>query len=639
MRLRRLQALFFAALSAASAAAAEWPPISEEERKLSSVPGFPEATAVVLLDQGRLELSGKTLSSFLDVYTRIKVLKPEGKSHGTVTLLSSEFYRMKELEARVHLPGGEVLPLPPDAKFEKRYDGRYDQSVVSFALPQVGPGAIVEYRYRLYFDSVLFPAPWYFQDVIPTRRSEIVCSIPKNFVFKPHLVRRVNREVAEDVKGGATGMTGSYVMTDAAPVPDEPASPPFADLASRITFIPVAAMEAGKIPLCESWESLVKILQGDRTGGYEHARKHAATTSGKGKRLGKEAGGGRAAAEAIYRFVRDEIASEPLASLASGDRQADDMLAAGSADPLEKALLLQIMLEATDVESSLGWTRSREDGAVEPEVVNPGQFDAVVVAATIDGKRLFLDPAERRAAFGVLPPDLEGVRCLLVDGKDPEWVTTPVTASADSARRATVSLEVGADGAAKGKGTLTLSGNHAWERLAWAETKEKSLEAWRDWIASKYPGFDVSEVGVEEAVEERRVAVTFQLSQRADEAGDEASLKLAAPLAQERNPFSLTAAQRITPVRIPFPDSDAVEVTVTWPAGYKIVSQPKLRSAGGRSAKLEAAITVDDGARKATYTRRFDTLVADVDRQSYGELASTFAAAVANDAELLVVGR
>ena len=71
------------------ARASDWPAIPESEKNLASVPSLPEATAVVLSHQGRLEMSRKTLSSFIDVYQRVKVLKPGGREHGTVSIFSS----------------------------------------------------------------------------------------------------------------------------------------------------------------------------------------------------------------------------------------------------------------------------------------------------------------------------------------------------------------------------------------------------------------------------------------------------------------------------------------------------------------------------------------------------------------------
>ena len=66
---------------------------------------------------------------------------------------------MKDLEARVHLPGGKTLDLGKDAKFEKKMSTAYGRAIVTIVMPEVQPGAI--------------------QDVIPTLRSEISCSIPK----------------------------------------------------------------------------------------------------------------------------------------------------------------------------------------------------------------------------------------------------------------------------------------------------------------------------------------------------------------------------------------------------------------------------------------------------------------------------
>ncbi|MFN7973979.1 MAG: DUF3857 domain-containing protein [Acidobacteriota bacterium] len=621
-----------------AALAGDWPQIPDAERKLASVAGFPEAPAVVLFRQGHLELSGKTLSSYLDVYTRVKVLKPEGKPHGTVTLFSSDFYRMKDLEARVHLPDGKVVDLPPDAKFEKKFDAKYDRAIVAFALPEVAPGAIVEYRYRVYFDSVLFPEPWYFQDVIPVAHSEVSCTIPKSFVFKPEVVKTITGEIKQDVAGSATGVTSTLVAGDVPPVPDEPGAPPFADLATRVTFLPVAANAGGKVPLLESWGSLVHMIQGDRTAGYEYARKHAMTATLRGKKIANEAGGGLAGARAIYAFVRDQVTTQPFLSVANRQRQGDDILSKGAGDDLEKALLLQIMLDGAGIESSLGWTLPRELGEIETSIVNPAQFGAVILEATIDGKSTLLYPGDPSLAFGTLPPGLEGVPCLLVDRKEPEWIETPQTPAVDSARIARLDLAVAPDGVVSGTGTLTLTGNHGWERLRWKDTAELTRDAWQKWLAGKLAGFDVREVAVDEDVEARRVSVTFSIAQRPDEVVDrEASVPVAAPFAQTRNPFTLPPSERRTPVVVTFPDSEQLEIVVRVPPGWKIASRPKLRSVDGRVGKLETKLDEDAAASRIVLTRRLDVLATRIGRDAYPDLVALFRETVASDAEVLVL--
>ena len=114
-----------------------WPDIPEKDRALVDVSDFPNSAAVILLREGRVFLSEDSRSSYLEVYTRMKILTQEGVEYGSISLASSDYMRVKNLKGRTHLPGGKVVDLPKDATFEKEYSNYYGSSVVSCAMPEV----------------------------------------------------------------------------------------------------------------------------------------------------------------------------------------------------------------------------------------------------------------------------------------------------------------------------------------------------------------------------------------------------------------------------------------------------------------------------------------------------------------------
>src|ERR1700740_1186060 len=81
------------ALAFAAAASAEaFPPITDEERALTAVPGQPNAPAAVLFRKGELhmmDLSRQEVSSTLEVRVRLKILTAAGKERGTVQIAHS----------------------------------------------------------------------------------------------------------------------------------------------------------------------------------------------------------------------------------------------------------------------------------------------------------------------------------------------------------------------------------------------------------------------------------------------------------------------------------------------------------------------------------------------------------------------
>ena len=75
-------------LWAVAVPAADFPPISEQQKALTRVPSEPNAPAVVLFRKGvfLMEYRGKESESIFTVRARIKILTEEGKRYGEVKL-------------------------------------------------------------------------------------------------------------------------------------------------------------------------------------------------------------------------------------------------------------------------------------------------------------------------------------------------------------------------------------------------------------------------------------------------------------------------------------------------------------------------------------------------------------------------
>jgi hypothetical protein len=233
------------------------------------------------------------------------------------------------------------------------------------------------------------------------------------------------------------------------------------------------------------------------------------------------------------------------------------------------------------------------------------------------------------------------VQAVIPDRKKPETLTLPVTPFDQNRRRAVVSLALDADGVASGTGTLDLSGHHAWQRLGWLDSREEELTAWQEWLEEGFSGFEVSDVKVEESVDERSVRLSWAMAQRAEEAlGDEVSLSPSAPLGPAQQPFSLPAGSRRSPVILDFADREELELALTWPQGWDLDVKPRGARHDGRLGLLETAVEVDPAGRTLTYRRTLEIRESrTTTREHYEALQALFAAAEKSDAQALVLVR
>ncbi len=641
----------------------DWPEITGEERALTELAWRPNAPAVILRREGRLNLtrfvaatttrqtySASTTpgtSSFQEVFTRIKILTPEGTKFGSISVPSTPVWRLRDLDARTVLPDGSVVPLEGETTFKKSYSAEFGGDLISFVMPDVEPGAIIDYRYRHYFDSLFFPEPWFFESELPTQSSRFVCDIPQIYQYDTDFRCSSGIAVGQEKRGYVAGTLLTYTAEQVAPVPNEPASVPFADLACQVTLLPTSfrlprrrRIVASWFPVnvLDSWRNVINHFVGDRDNGYGHLRSDIGTTNRQARRIGAGLKGQRERAEAVYRWVRDEITTRGPPGIGTGVRRADGLIKRREASRSEKALLLQLMLKALKIPSSAGLTRNRYAGQIVTEVPNPAQFDSILVVAEIDDSRVFLFPADRRLAFGALPPALEGVACLLIDERHEVWVTTPL--SPPSQQNVFLELTLDEAGVLSGTGAMTLTGHHAFNVLLRRPTRQATLAGWIGWIEDNLPGFSVQAIGVTEEVEKRLVQVGWEIKAREETVlSDEASIGVAAPFAVTRNQFTQAPEQRQTPLLLAFSETQNLNLTLTWPPGWVVDYRPRLRSVETAIGSLKTALSIDEQERSLTLKRVFTRDSNELTIQEYGALHQLYREIVANDAEEIILIR
>jgi hypothetical protein len=644
---RSARSLFLAFLAlpllASGARAADFPPVTDEERALTAVPGEPNAPAVVLFKKGEFLMMGYGFqtgspSSYLRIQVRKKILTEEGKSNGEVSISHSDFERLQGFKGRTVLPDGTVVPVSKDAKFVRKTSKARKTFTTAVAFPSVQVGAILDYQYEVRFDSIYFLEPWYFSEDIPVRHSEVV------FKTAPDIQLQAWSRAPSRVKiERTTDKTSSGYITRAwaeniPSVPDDPYGPPYTDLAAQMLMLPSAiSNEVMREPLLESWPKVCEMIG----KYYDQVRRRDGGLAKTARELAG-AGSQRQQAEALYRFVRDQIETEPfIGVIISPEESLAKMLADRQADHAEKALLLQALLKAVKIDSRLVWAGDRDRGTIDPALPNPNWFDAMFVMLDLDGQRTFLDPTDRALGFGQLRSVYEGTPALVVDAKKPEGVVLPEAAFDHNLRRAELDLALDEKGRLAGTGALRLTGHHAWQRIDWQEDEAKTLAAWKDWLAERFRDYQISDVKAVEAPDEGKVTVTWAMAQREEEVlGDEATLVPAAPLGPIATPFVQAAASRRTGVLLDFADREEVELRLRWPEKWRIEAAPQARNLVNGGGALVTEIERKDAERTLVYRRRVDiTKRAFNTSQEYEALRTFYAEREKNDAQSLLLAR
>ncbi|HZM28574.1 MAG TPA: DUF3857 and transglutaminase domain-containing protein [Gemmatimonadales bacterium] len=623
------------ALPSASRAWTPWNEISETDKSLTEVSFAPGAGAVILEEEIQIALNETLEKSTVDVYRRIKILNESGMKEGTVSLHSSKHLRIKDLQARTILPDGLELALPKDAVLPAAASSSADQELVSFAMPGVTPGAIVEYRYREYIDGL--PARRHrLQGSLPILTSRFSYELPRGQPLNYRYLGPPQFLADRRTRVGATTNTLIHEFKSLPPVPDEEYSAPLIDRSASLIFDPSGM--SGTARKKPEWEQIVLWAQSEGLKNYADVRRHDRDASRLALDLAAGAKSAADKARVIYQFVRDRIGVSGSSGIWAGRNTADAILKSELGTAIERALLLQAMLRAAGIEAELGWSAHRTDGEILRQVVYPGVFDVFLVVAQIDGQAVYLAPSEAKLPFGVLPATLEGAACLLVDQKPPVWVDLPERPASFTTRLAELTFAVNPKGGLTGSGVLRITGHHA---IAWFlnanAAKEDRFEHWRVWLAGRLAPVVVSIDEVREDSEAPSVEVKWRAEvPDSDGAFSELAIPLAAPFAEQHNPFTLPASQRLSPVVLPFRESSEVTVRVSWPPGWAI-RPPLSHTLRTRAGSLSAAIQVDENERVLTSTRRLVFERTHFSVREYDQVKALYAAAVANDNELALV--
>jgi len=627
-----------------------FPPITDEQWALTEVPDEPHAPAVVIQRIGRWimrDVKPTQVTTQFIVSVRLKILTEQGLDFAEYTIDHNEDDRLTNLEARTVLPGGKVIPVPEDAIFRRKstarsFDSRRRSSFAFYetaiAFPAVEPGAILDFTYEIRFPYHYFTRPWSFQTYIPTLHSEVTYEIPKPYevVFLPRVT--FNRQLQHET--GATSRFARSVrvwMDNVPAIPRENNSWPFDDLASSFDLLVIKDMRTSRRLLFDGWSNACQTW-GDWY--FDDAkRKDRATKKKAAELIAGEIDSNRQAT-ILYKFVRDEIETKPLGGLGLTEGSCvDKTLQEGKGDYAEKALLLEHMLNSVNLKAQLVWARNRNRGLLNEQNTSPYQFNKMLVAVDLTGERAFLDPTDDDLPFGRIRYDYEGTKALLYHAKKAELITLPTASHEGNARHVTLDLAIDDEGRVTGKGSLHLTGHHAWRRIDWKEDEGKRRKAWQAWIENSFAGYAVDDLKIESAEDKTSVDVSWSLEQSDDVVlGDEVTLSPSEPLGPIDQPFTLSPARRRTPVLLSFRDRDSVEMRLSWPEDWEIDVLPTYKDLSNAAGAASASIEVDETSHSLVYKRTFDLIETEfVGPRAYNYLRKLYATAEKNDAQRLVL--
>jgi transglutaminase-like putative cysteine protease len=607
---------------------------SNEELKMTSDPKAPGAAAVYLYR----EETEDDPHSFCTVYARIKVLTEKGKEAATVHVrlprvmafvaagnnssssssgtenhwdapdmnrtgedqpYDTDSYaaniEVKALEARVIHPDGTVVP--PAGSLADLVKVNKDTKEATFTLPGVEVGSILEYRYQVRYDRFQSAPQWQIQQPYFVHKAHYLYTPTSQFLpndvsgtgISTNKLKDRHYEILNDIRSAnilppekAVGRDalGRYFLdlTDIPAIPQEPFAPPVGERIYQMNFYYTYTVVEK-----EYWQKEMQFWIKDLnryiapSGTIQSAASEAVSASDTPLIKAKK----------LYALVQklentDLSRDESLAA-------ADDSVPLGNVQTVlenkrgngnQIAFLYLALARAAGLDARPERIASRNHHIFSPGLLSTSQLDAVLIALTIDGKEILLDPGTKSAPFQTLHWSHTGAGGIAMgSGGKVETLLTPLQLNTENTVVRVGILTVTPQGTVSGTLKVGFTGQEALElrQLALrtdANTMKQQLEKM---VASEVPAGIVAHVdriaGLDDPARQLVAVVPVSGSLAAHDAN-----RLTLPRlffeTRETNPFPEDNT-RTLPVDIRYPSQDQEQITYQFPSGFTLETAPQ----------------------------------------------------------------
>jgi hypothetical protein len=450
MAMRRMlaAALVMAMGIGVAARASDFVKPTAEELSMTSVPGFPGASAVVLF---REEITNDDLHS-VEHYDRIKILTKEGEKYANVELPfvsttgsyndTGDEKQLSQIQGRTIHSDGTVIPFtgkPYLKVIEKGKNSQYQEKI--FTLPDVEVGSIIEYRYMTYIADRMYESPsWFIQGDLYLKAAHYVW-----YPTEKDLIDNKQRPINtitwfpilpdgvtiqhHDLPHGSAFTQGpvqyfDLTVKDVPPQAKEKYMPPIASYSYRVLFNFKAThtadewwkeeghdwsknMDSFTNPNSEMKSATEKVIAGATTDDQKLKKIYAAVMALENNR-----------------FTRVREDKEDKAQGEGKLKNASDVLAHGRGNATQLTEVFVGMTRAAGLKAYFMLVPDRSKEIFTQSWLSFNQFDDVIAIVNLDGREAFFDPGCRYCAYGHLAWEHTFVQGLRQVDKGTEFAVT-----------------------------------------------------------------------------------------------------------------------------------------------------------------------------------------------------------------------
>ncbi len=400
------------------------------------------AEAMILIDEGKTYYTQNSspdlpLKTIFERRTRIKILNAKGLSFANLHI---PFYshnnteKINNIKACVYSlsANGTINTIMADKKtvYEKRIDNYYSEIILAF--PDVTPGCVIEYKYKMEIEDIGKIKDWFFQGTIPVRYSSYQLNIPQAFRFiaNPKVtddLKQAQKVIAEiiiaDKKVISTqSLQSVYTMRNLPGIKYEPFMSTPKDYMQRIEFqlSQIYNGHGDTYNLRKHWSDVVKDLMEDEDFGAALTEEVTGTTALVEK--ARQIADTEKRMQFLYDFVRRNIVWDKTQSIyaKNGLGKTWNTKTGNNADI--NLLLIKLFTDAGITAAPVLFS-TRSNGYVNTNFPHLDQFNTVMVYVNTATRFFVLDATDKYTNYRLPPVTITNLRGFIVTGERGEWKT------------------------------------------------------------------------------------------------------------------------------------------------------------------------------------------------------------------------
>jgi hypothetical protein len=596
-----------------------------------------DANAEVLFEKGNVYFGTDLLTITEEIHKRVKIFNDNGKGEADVHI---KYYSGDRLEyitgiqaETINLVSGkpEIIKLDKKLIYTKSIDK--NNSEITFTLPNIKPGCVIEYKYNLNSNSYYDFPDWDFQEKIPVRYSEFKTSIPDVFYFRANthiidpLVTHTNstdsRSLLDEghaypynLENEVRGMANIHSL------PDEPFMSSYHDNVQAIRFQLVTIKPMGGFvkSLSDTWAKVGGRLIDNEDFGGQLKRKvngeEVIITKAKAIKSTDE----RIAF--LFNQVKTAMKWNGDDSWYTNDgtyRAWENK----TGNSTEINLILYHLLKQSGIEAYPMVVSTREHGRVQPFYTSLIQFNRGVVYVPVDTAKYYvLDASGKYNIYNETPAELLNSSGLYVDKSQNKYDIILLKKLEPARESVFITADIKAGG--KLEGNVQISSTSYNKINAVERYKKDGEKKYIDFLRNDDNNLKVASLKVDN-MEVDSLPLMQKLDFNMDLAGSDETYIYLNPNLFTRlksNPF--LSENRMTDIDFGYSRSYSINGIYKIPAGYKVDALPKSISMvmPDKSFGFRRILAEQDGSIIVRYSVSYN--VPEYSKESYADFYAFF---------------